>query len=164
MITAVGERHKDRIDTSRRADPRHYWVTPPEMYAALHAEFSFDFDPCPHPRPHGFDGLAVEWGRSNWVNPPFTGMAKEPGKRKIGPMAWARKAVAEWQKGKLVVLILPAYQNRAVAYLSGFWHRGEGVEVRFSGVPRWLALEDGTQNPAPPERGSACLLFILRPQ
>lgn len=52
-------------------DGKHYWLTPPDLYAKLDAEFHFDFDPCPYPLPDGFDGLMCEWGRSNYVNPPF---------------------------------------------------------------------------------------------
>jgi hypothetical protein len=48
-------------------------ITPPEFMAELDAEFHFDFDPCPHPRPAGFDGLKVDWGRANYVNPLFWG-------------------------------------------------------------------------------------------
>jgi hypothetical protein len=158
LFPISSQQHADRIDTSRRADPRHYWVTPPEMYAALDAEFHFTFDPCPHPRPDGFDGLAVDWGTSNWVNPPFTGMVREKGKRKIGPMAWARKSLAEQAKGNLVVMILPIYQVRAITFLMC-----NGAEVRSAGIPRWLALEDGTPNPAPLTSQQPCLLFILRP-
>jgi phage N-6-adenine-methyltransferase len=35
------------------AEPESYWLTPPDIYAALDAEFHFDFDACPHPRPRG---------------------------------------------------------------------------------------------------------------
>jgi hypothetical protein len=30
---------------------KRYWITPPDVYNKLHAEFGFDFDPCPYPRP-----------------------------------------------------------------------------------------------------------------
>lgn len=139
--------------------PKRYWVTPPEMLAQLSAEFHFDFDPCPHPRPDGFDGLSVPWGKSNWINPPFTGDAKESGKRKIGPMAWARKALAERDLGKLVVMILPIYQVRAITFLGN-----RADELRMIPGPVWLALEDGTPNPAPPDSRQPCVLIILKPK
>lgn len=56
------------IDTSNRADHRHYWLMPPDKLKLLNDEFNFDFDPCPFPRPEGFDGLEVDWGKSNRVN------------------------------------------------------------------------------------------------
>ena len=34
-----------------------YWLTPPEVYEALNAEFAFDFDPCPYPRPGEYNSL-----------------------------------------------------------------------------------------------------------
>jgi hypothetical protein len=86
-------------------DGKHYWLTPPELYAELDAEFGFDFDPCPFPLPSGFDGLTCEWGASNYVNPPF-GSIVHQGKKK-GPTAWVRKAIEEHRKGKTVVLVYP---------------------------------------------------------
>lgn len=137
---------------------KRYWLTPPEMMAALSAEFNFDFDPCPHPRPDGFDGLTRPWGKSNWLNPPFTGDSKVPGKRKLGPVAWLRKAVAERELGKLTVMILPIYSVRAISMADDF-----GAEVRYVGKPVWLAIEDGTPNPAPLSSRQPCVLLILRP-
>lgn len=80
------------------ADQKHYWLTPPDLYAALDAEFHFDFDPCPFPKPDDFDGLTCEWGQSSYVNPPFGSIMHE-GKKK-GPTAWVRKAIEEHRKGK----------------------------------------------------------------
>lgn len=158
--TAVGELGETFADTpaTKRGD-KHYWLTPPAMYAALRAEFGFTFDPCPHPREPGFDGLTVPWGKSNWCNPPFTGEAKVPGKRKLGPVAWLRKAVAERDKGNLSVIILPIYNVRAISMADDF-----GAEIRYAGKPVWLALEDGEPNPAPPSSRHPCVLLILRPK
>ena len=147
------------IDTSERKDARHYWLIPKDFYENLKLEIPFDFDPCPFPRPEGFDGLEVEWGQFNWVNPPFTGMVKEAGKRKIGPMAWARKALLEKDKGKTSVLIFPIYQVRVISFLEDM-----GAEVRYVGKIRWLAVEDNTQNPCKSSDIQPCILMILRPK
>ena len=146
------------IDTSNRADKKHYWLMPPDKLKPLQDEFQFDFDPCPFPRPDGFDGLEVDCGKSNWVNPPFTGMAKEPGKRKIGPMAWARKALAERDKGNTSVLIFPIYQVRVISFLED-----QGGEMRYAGKIRWLAVEDFSPNTADSSSIQPCLIIVLRP-
>lgn len=137
---------------------KRYWLTPPAMMEKLQSEFNFDFDPCPNPRPEGFDGLSVPWGKRNWVNPPFTGDAKIPGKRKLGPVAWLRKAVAERALGNMTVMILPIYSVRAVSMADDF-----GAEIRYAGKPVWLAIEDGSPNPATLSSIQPCVLMILRP-
>jgi site-specific DNA-methyltransferase (adenine-specific) len=68
--------------------------TPEDLYRQLDEEFHFDFDPCPN-NPT-FDGLSIEWGKSNYVNPPYRG--KTP---------WIKKAIEESRKGKTVVMLLP---------------------------------------------------------
>src|SRR3990172_3802918 len=77
-----------------------YWLTPEWFYRKLDAEFHFDFDPCPYPRPDGFNGLKENWSKSNWVNPPFVG-------HDSSRAAWVRKAIEEQEKGKSSVLIFP---------------------------------------------------------
>ena len=105
-------------------DGKHYWLTPPELYEKLDKEFHFDFDPCPHPCPLFFDGLGVEWGKSNYVNPPFD-----------GPTKWANKAIEEFKKGKRVVFVFP---------LDKWIHKmiEVGAEIRNLGDVRWLSIED----------------------
>jgi hypothetical protein len=70
------------------------WRTPKEFYNKLDEEFNFDFDPCPINRL--FDGLNIEWGKSNYVNPPFKDKNE-----------WIIKSYQEWMKGKTVVMLLP---------------------------------------------------------
>jgi len=120
-------------------DGKHYWLTPPELYAELDAEFHFDFDPCPFPLPEGFDGLTCEWGRSSYVNPPF-GSITHQGKKK-GPTAWVRKAIEEHRKGKTVVLVYPV-DKWVLMILREIL--GDHAEVRNLGDVRWLVTEDGS--------------------
>jgi hypothetical protein len=137
------------------ADGKHYWLTPPDLYAALDAEFHFDFDPCPFPLHPGFDGLTCEWGRSNYVNPPF-GSIIHNGKKK-GPTAWVRKAIIEWQKGKRVILVYPI-DKWVPMLLTAIL--GANGRVRNLGDVRWVATEDGTVGKGT-GRHIAC--FILEP-
>lgn len=127
---------------------KRYWRTPPDMMMKLQDQYNFDFDPCPYPRPEGFDGLTVEWGERNWVNPPFTG----------GIMKWIRKAVAECKRGKISVMILPCYQVRAISVLDD-----AGAEISYAGKPRWLALEDDEPNPVKLQDRQPCIYAVLRP-
>jgi site-specific DNA-methyltransferase (adenine-specific) len=75
----------------------HCWETPDDVYSALNDEFHFDFDPC-H-KDSVWDGLSVEWGKSNFVNPPY---GHEIGK-------WLAKGFMEsLLDGKTCVFLIPA--------------------------------------------------------
>jgi site-specific DNA-methyltransferase (adenine-specific) len=51
------------------------WETPKELYDKLNKEFTFDYDPCPLNAK--FNGLLTEWGKSNFINPPYSRKIKE---------------------------------------------------------------------------------------
>ena len=127
--------------SSHRQDGR----TPVDLYEKLDKEFNFDFDPCPYPLPDGFDGLTVDWGQSNYVNPPFGSISQDRtiklpptlyGKKR-GITAWVKKAIAENKKGKQIVLVYP---------LPGwlFMLFKVKAELRNLGDIKWCAIEDGT--------------------
>ena len=85
------------------------WETPEYIYDPLNEEFDFDFDPCPL-MPEGkitpeTDGLLIEWGQSNFVNPPYTRAIKE---------AFIKKAISESKKGKVCVMLLPVATDTAI--------------------------------------------------
>jgi hypothetical protein len=119
-----------------------FWLVPSEIYSPLLKEFRFDYDPCPHPRPEGYDGLVSEWGKANWVNPPFW----------AGITAWVRKAISEQEKGKTSVLILPL-DNWVVLLLKA------GAELRPIGAHDWIHTKNAVRRRAP----RPSVLFILRP-
>lgn len=133
-------------------DGHHYWLTPPTLLQRLYKRFRITFDPCPYPKKDDFDGLTCDWGKSNYVNPPF-GSIIHNGKKK-GPTAWARKAIEENKKGKRVVLVYPI--DKWVLMLLA-----HGATVENLGDVKWCSIEDGK-----PGKGTgrhiAC--FILEPK
>jgi phage N-6-adenine-methyltransferase len=77
------------------------WATPKYLYNQLDQEFNFDFDPCPLNMGKvvpAKDGLLIEWGARNFINPPYSKSLKE---------AFVKRAIDESKKGKLCVLLLP---------------------------------------------------------
>jgi len=91
------------------------WQTPKDVYDKLDNEFHFDFDPCPvNPT---FDGLSIEWGNSNFVNPPYG--------REIGK--WIKKGYEEYLKCKTVVFLVPSRTD------TKWWHEYlmKADEIRF---------------------------------
>lgn len=90
------------------------WNTPKSVYQILDAEFSFDFDPCPT-KPT-FDGLSIEWGGVNYVNPPYSELYK-----------WLKKGYEEYQKGKTCVFLIPSRTDTKA------WHEYcmKANEIRF---------------------------------
>jgi phage N-6-adenine-methyltransferase len=90
------------------------WKTPSDVYKTLDAEFHFDFDPCPlNPK---FDGLNIEWGSCNFVNPPYSQLKK-----------WLKKGWEEHKKGKTVVFLIPSRTDTIA------WHEYvmKATEIRF---------------------------------
>jgi len=84
---------------NRNLDHSDNWATPTYFYNELCEEFNFDFDPCPYNTGElEFDGTKIEWGKSNFINPPYSQKKKEE---------FVLKAIEESKKGKLCVLLLP---------------------------------------------------------
>jgi phage N-6-adenine-methyltransferase len=102
------------------------WPTPPELFAALDAEFGFTLDPCATPENAKCgtfytaedDGLAQPWApHVVFCNPPYG--ANLTGK-------WVRKACEESRLGATVVLLIPARVD------TRWWHDYcAKAEVRF---------------------------------
>ena len=75
------------------------YATPPEFYKELDKRFNFDFDPCPYCEGDIMvDGLTIKWGKSNFVNPPYSLALKE---------AFVKKGIEEMRKGKVSVFLIP---------------------------------------------------------
>tara|TARA_R110001592_G_scaffold225190_1_gene480957 strand:+ start:740 stop:1153 length:414 start_codon:yes stop_codon:yes gene_type:complete len=83
---------------NRNLEHKDDWKTPKDFYDKLNKEFDFDFDPCPYMHDMSWNGLDVEWGQRNFVNPPYSRKLKE---------AFIMKAIEESKKGKYCVMLLP---------------------------------------------------------
>ncbi len=119
-----------------------HWSTPHSVWAALNDEFHFDFDPCP--LNCDIDGLKIEWGKSNFVNPPYSNLK-----------AWCKKAYEESLKGKTVVMLIPSRTDTAA------WHDYcmKAQEIRF--IRGRLKFGDSKSSAPFP---SAIVIFNALPQ
>lgn len=79
-------------------------ATPDDLYNSLNEEFHFDYDPCPLNA--DFDSLKLEWGKRNYVNPPYSNI-----------QAFMEKAIEQMKKGKLTVFLIPLRME------SRYWER-----------------------------------------
>ena len=98
------------------------WATPKAFYDVLDKEFGFDFDPCPLQDgyiPLKQNGLIVEWGNMNFVNPPYSRLLKE---------AFIKKAVEFQRKGKYSVMLLPVSTSTKIFHS---WIITNATEIRF---------------------------------
>ena len=120
---------------SQRGD----WRTPTELYKELDDEFHFTLDPCPvNPT---FDGLAMEWTGSVYVNPPYG--------RQIS--RWIKKGYESSLHGALVVMLLPSRTD--TAWFHDYCRHGE---IRF--IRGRLHFDDGLQSAPFPS-----MIVIFRP-
>jgi len=83
---------------NRNLENQDSWATPKDFYDKLNEEFNFDFDPCPlHSTFDGLDPVCV-WGKSNFINPPYSQKLKD---------RFVKRALEESNLGKICVLLLP---------------------------------------------------------
>jgi len=127
-----------------------YWLTPPDLMAKLQSEHDFNFDPCPCPRPEGYDSLVIPWGSRNYVNPPFH---RDDGVNGKGPTAFVRKAIEESANGKMTVLTLPA-QLYITLLLEA------GAELSSLGRVKWVHADTGEPCKSP----SPIIKAVLKPR
>jgi len=105
---------------NRNLNHKDDWKTPIDFYVKLDKEFNFDFDPCPLNHDiNKWDGLKIDWGMRNFINPPYSLKLKE---------AFVQKAVEESKKGKLCVMLLPVSTSTKLFH---DWILPNQTEIRF---------------------------------
>ena len=114
---------------NRNINHKDDWKTPQYIYEPLNKIYRFDFDPCTlYHNIDKWDGLLVEWGERNFINPPYSRNLKE---------AFIKKAYLESKKGKLCIMLLPVststkifheyiYNKAKIRFLKG--------RVKFEGI------------------------------
>ena len=125
------------------------WATPKYLLDNWNARFNFDFDPCPlFGKENGPDGLTIEWGQRNYVNPPYNRHDKPK---------FIKKAFEEYKKGKLVVMLIPVCTSTkdfhkiikvhaTVEFIEGrikFWENGNPNNSQPARQDHMLVIFDG---------------------
>lgn len=146
----VDELQHNKWYAGRKTDGKHYWLTPPKIWKDLKKRYPGIWDCCPCPRPKGYDALKVPWRKITWCNMPFSTTVDENGK-KVGLTAWVRKAIAEQAKGNTTVIPMPMDYCFHLLLTAG-------ATFRSIGQVKWLATEDGSEQPS----GRMIVEIVLR--
>jgi len=89
---------KDRNSVRNLPTPDD-WMTPPEYYEKWNKKFKFDFDPYPYMHDlTKWSAYDIEWGDRNFINPPYSRVAKELA---------VKEAIERANNGALCFCLLP---------------------------------------------------------
>lgn len=157
----MGKKPEDnKFHKGNGIDAKHYWLTPPSLWDKIRLLATKMFgkkvhDGCPFPFiPEQWDGLKNDYpiDKVTYLNIPF-GETIHEGKKK-GATAWARKMIAEQEKGATTMMAFPI--DKWVLMLLA-----AGAKVENLGDIKWLATEDGSEGKG---TGRHIALFILEPK
>lgn len=120
-----------------------FWLTPPELELEVSKLLGTTewFDPCPFPRPKGWDALSQSWSMPWYLNPPF--LKADGG----GPMPFIRKAIIEGGPGAGVFSVPMGVHKLLEAR----------AELHPVGRVKWLEVESRMPMPNP----SYCVVAVL---
>jgi hypothetical protein len=119
-----------------------YILMPPELLKYIRATYHIaDFDPCPYPRPPGFDGLDIPWPDRTFLNPPFT---RDYGSK----TAFIRKAIEENKRGQNIFGIISSTGGHTINLLLAAG--AELTPIGPNGRVRWIGVKTGKPMPSPP--------------
>lgn len=113
------------------------WGTPKD----IKDKYKDWFDPCPYPKLE-WDGLNIEWGDKNFVNPPYSNIKE-----------WAEKCMIESKKGKTVHLLIPARTD--TKYFHEFILPYAKIEF-IKGRLKFLSLDNLSKNQSAPFSSIIC--------
>ena len=92
------------------------WQTPKWLYDELNEEFDFDFDPCP--LNSTFNGLDCDWGKRNFINPPYSNVK-----------GFLQKAHKELENGNAEVCVFLTFANTDTKWFHDYCYNK--AEIRF---------------------------------
>ncbi|HAU3361021.1 TPA: phage N-6-adenine-methyltransferase [Salmonella enterica subsp. salamae] len=138
---------------------KNNWMTPPEIFAALDAEFGFYLDAaatfestlCPYWLSYQNNALSSDWQSYGavWCNPPYD-----------NPLPWVQKAAEQCSVQKQpIVMLLPA--DTSTAWFN--YGRETADEIRFITGGRLSFIHPVTRKPGKNGNSKGSVFFIWRP-
>ena len=116
---------------NRNLQHKDDWKTPIDFYNKLNKEFNFDFDPCPYQHDMSWNGLEIEWGKRNFINPPYSNV-----------IGFLKKAHYELKFGNAELCVFLTFSNTDTKWFHNYCY-GIG-ELRF--IKGRLKFEDENGN------------------